>query len=365
MKNNYNKFVVIIMALLVATISLACIFTPLKDYSDSERRKLATMPKFNLKNVLNTSFMTDFEDYALDQFIFRDNFRALKSFSELFIFNKEDVNKLYVKDGYLSKLEYPLSMKDINHASSKFKFIYDKYLSENNHQIYLSIVPDKNYFLAEDKLSLDYQSLIDEVTTKNDFMTYIDITKDLSINDYYHSDTHWRQGNIVKIAKHIADSLGVTVDEDYEKVLATNDFKGVFEGQIALDIVDDELYYLTNDKLQDFIVTKNDGNGPKEIPLYNLDKANDKDPYELFAGGNSAIIEITNPHATNDKELIIFRDSFTSSLAPLLASGYAKTTLVDIRYIQSNLIENYLEFNDQDILFLYSTLLLNNSVSLK
>ena len=50
---------------------------------------------------------------------------------------------------------------------------------------------------------------------------------------------------------------------------------------------------------------------------------------------------------------------------PLLAEGYSKITLVDIRYMQSGLLERFLEFEDQDVLFLYSTSVLNHSETLK
>ena len=40
-------------------------------------------------------------------------------------------------------------------------------------------------------------------------------------------------------------------------------------------------------------------------------------------------------------------------------------TVVDIRYISSQLLGNYLSFQNQDVLFAYSTLILNNSSTLK
>jgi hypothetical protein len=76
------------------------------------------------------------------------------------------------------------------------------------------------------------------------------------------------------------------------------------------------------------------------------------------------LIEITNPNATTDKELVIFRDSFGSSLSPLLVEGYAKVTVLDIRYMNSSMLNRYVRFNDQDVLFIYSTLVLNNSSTL-
>ena len=74
---------------------------------------------------------------------------------------------------------------------------------------------------------------------------------------------------------------------------------------------------------------------------------------------------IDNSNAGSEKELVVFRDSFGSSLAPLLAEGYKKITLVDIRYIQPGVLKSYIDFSGQDVLFIYSTMVLNNSETLK
>ena len=63
--------------------------------------------------------------------------------------------------------------------------------------------------------------------------------------------------------------------------------------------------------------------------------------------------------------MIVFRDSFASSLIPLFVEGYSKITLIDIRYIRIEDLEKYIQFNNQEVLFLYSTLVLNNSSSMK
>ena len=364
MKKIYNKIVVIVMAILVFGISLACIIKPVDSYSMSERRKLASFPKLSLSTIKKGEFMRDFEDYALDQFIFRDKFRALKSFEELFIFNKEDVNKLYIKDDYINKLEYPTSYKDLDYALAKFQTIKNQYLNDNN-QIYLSIVPDKNYFMATDRLSIDYDSFIKHVIEHNQLGEYIDIFDTLELSDYYHTDTHWAQEKIVDTVDVIAKAMGVEIIKDYDKVLADDNFKGVYYGQLALNLDTDKLYYLDHESFKDIKVIKNNGIKEEEIPLYDLSKVGGKDSYEMFTGGNSSIVTITNPNSTSERKLIIFRDSFTSSLAPILATGYSEITLVDIRYIQVDLLKNYVDFEDKDILFLYSTLVLNNSAALK
>ena len=89
------------------------------------------------------------------------------------------------------------------------------------------------------------------------------------------------------------------------------------------------------------------------------------DSYDIFLDGASSYIEITNELNNSGRELVIFRDSFSSSLAPLLIEHYSKITLIDIRYISSNEYLKLINFNNQDVLFLYSTLIVNNSSTLK
>ena len=96
-----------------------------------------------------------------------------------------------------------------------------------------------------------------------------------------------------------------------------------------------------------------------------MEKAAGKDPYELFLSGPKSLLTIENPSAHTEKELIVFRDSFGSSIAPLLAEGYAKITLVDIRYLSPQMLDRFITFTDQDVLFLYSVSVLNNSVTIK
>ena len=87
--------------------------------------------------------------------------------------------------------------------------------------------------------------------------------------------------------------------------------------------------------------------------------------YEVYLDGASAFIEIYNDNNTSGKELIIFRDSFGSSITPLLIPYYSKITVIDNRYMMSDFIKQSVVFDNQDVLFLYSTLIVNNSGSLK
>ena len=336
-------------------------------FSDSERRELAKFPKFSVETMMDGSFMEDFESYTLDQFPFRDLFRKLKARIVFDVWGQKDNNDIYIADGYASKMEYPLSKPMLDHAANRFEYLYETYLQDAE-DIYFAIVPDKNYFLAEQNgyLSLDYEELISYMNEKTDYMTPIDLTGQLKLEDYYYTDTHWRQENLTDLADYLLEAMGAEAEEqEYQKIELETPFYGVYYGQAALPMEPDTLNYLTNEMLEDCKVFTFETGKPVEIPMYDMEKAAGKDPYEMFLSGTRPILTIENPHVDNDEELIVFRDSFGSSLVPLLAKAYEKITILDIRYVNSSMLGQFVEFGDQDVLFLYSTMLLNSSLALK
>ena len=337
--------------------------------SDSERRALKQLPKPTLKTINDGTFMSEFEIFTQDQFLGRDVFRRIKAMCALDLFGQKEVNGLYVEKGYVAKVEYPMNPEMLDNAANRFRFIYDRFLADTNVKIYSCIIPDKNYFLAQQSghLSMDYDELVSEFEEETPYMQPIHVFELLSIEDYYKSDTHWRQEAILPVAEKICDKMGTPVlsEKEYEQVEVTQSFYGVYAGQIAKPVPADRLVYLTNPVLEQCVVTSFDTGRPVGSYMYNMEKAHGRDPYEMFLSGSDALMTIENPCALTEKELVIFRDSFGSSLTPLLVAGYKKVTLVDIRYVQSGMIGNFVEFNDQDVLFMYSTTVLNNSTGFK
>ncbi len=386
-----NLILVCVMAVFFFGLTFMCWFKGVDEYSDSERRVLADFPDLNETTISSGKFMTEFETYTLDQFPLRDAFRSIKAMAQLGIFRQKDNNDIYMVDGYVSKLEYPLNEYMLENAAKKFRYLYDTYMAGKNMNLYFTIVPDKNYFLATQNgyLSMAYEAFFDTMQEKTaDYMQYIDIADLLTIEDYYRTDTHWKQECLIgadamvnhltgkaegvgdllvtdSVANKIAEAMGNTLTWEYETVTAEQPFNGVYVGQSALPLEPDTLTYLTNEQLEACKVTSYDTGMPKEKQIYELAELDGKDPYEMFLAGSDALLVIENPNATTDKELIVFRDSFASSLLPLLIESYEKVTVVDIRYISSGMLGNFIEFDDQDVLFLYSTLVLNSSTSFK
>ena len=215
--------------------------------------------------------------------------------------------------------------------------------------------------------------MIRTMQEKTDYMTYIDLREHLELDDFYTTDTHWKQEKIQDIAALLLDQMGAwesgespeKPNTEYEIQQLEQPFYGVYYGQSALPLEPDAISYLTSDLLEQCVVTSYDTGVPVEIPMYDMEKAGGKDPYEMFLSGTRAVLTVENPQAVTEKELIVFRDSFGSSLVPLLMEGYQKITVLDIRYVNSVMLGQLVEFGGQDVLFLYSTMLLNNSLALK
>ena len=354
-----NKIMTISFVGIIFSIFFLNIFIKDKDLSYTERRHLSKFPSISYDNIMSCKFMDKFESYTLDQFIGRDSFRKVKALTEFNIFRKKDNNNIFIKDDYIFKLEYPLNEKKVNTFINKINNVYNNYLKDMN--VYFSIIPDKNYFLPDNYLKLDYEKMFNMASNGLNNMKYIDITDSLTLDDYYLSDTHFKQDRIDKVVEKLASVMHFSYQNNYEKH-EYYPFYGVYYGQSAIGGKADAITYLTNDTIDNALVKDYDSNLKTVYEVSSLGKM---DSYDVFLSGATPLVEITNTKSKTDKELIIFRDSFGSTLAPLLLDGYAKITLVDLRYMPSNMLTDYIEFKNQDVLIIYSALLINNSDAIK
>jgi hypothetical protein len=354
-------------AMLWLALSVFAWLRPADLLSESERRKLEQFPKLSVEEILSGKFMSNFEKYTLDQFPLRDSFRQMKALFHYHVLQQGDNNGIYILEGQAAQLEYPLNQQSVDHARKVFGQVYEKYLADTGSKIFLSVIPDKSYYLAQQGgyPAMDYTALFAQMRQGMPWATYVDLTQTLDRDSYYQTDTHWRQEKLLPAAQKLSVALNIPAprDGDFALTAASRPFYGVYYGQAALPMQAETLYMLQNDMLKDCTVYNYETG--KTTGIYDESKLSGNDLYEVFLSGPVSLLTIENPHAQTDRELIVFRDSFGSSLAPLLTQGYAKITLVDIRYISSAMLDRFVEFNGQDVLFLYSTLVLNNSSTIK
>ncbi len=349
-----------LLVLLWAGLTAAGWLLPSRELSESERRPLTQLPTLSAQTLLDGSFMTKFESYALDQFPLRDSFRRMKALFHREVLRQKDNNKIYLAQGHAAQLMGPVNEQALSHNLQRLQLVYDLYLKDSDCRSFFAVVPDKGYYLAEVNgyPSMDYRDLFDRVEEGLFWAEPVELTDCLTAQNYYRTDTHWRQEALLPVAQRLCEAMGAEMlSDEFTQTRLERPFYGVYYGQAALPMEPDAMVLMEHPSLTQCTVY--DHETGKKTTIYDMEKLDAKDLYEVFLSGPRSLLTIENPHANTDRELIVFRDSFGSSLIPLLAGSYAKITLVDIRYLSTEMLGRFLEFDKQDVLFLYSTIVLN------
>ena len=93
-----NKIISILFLIFISTCFIFNIICKDELISNDERRKLQNFPKITFSNIIDGSFMEDFDKYTTDQFVLRDTFSNIKANINYKIFNKLDNYGIYVND---------------------------------------------------------------------------------------------------------------------------------------------------------------------------------------------------------------------------------------------------------------------------
>ena len=360
-----NIAVAVVFLAIIFGFSVAGIFYEAPNPLESERRAPASFPEFSLKTVADASFMNKLEDYLIDNFPMREGFRKIKAVALFNLFLQSDNNAVYNVDGYLSKYEADFDERMIALAAKKFEKLHASLLSELN--VYISLIPDKNYFMAKENgyPAYDYDRFAGLLRKSTPSFKYIDLFDTLKLENFYRTDLHWDQSKISRVIDKLASEMGfVRADTDYT-AHEKEGFKGNFAGQIALPVKPDTLTYLTSATLDSAkVYVLGDKLEYVERPMYDDANFSHVDPYDFFLDGPTTIIKIVNENCKSDKHLVLFRDSFGSSATPLLVDGYSEIYVVDLRYASANMLGQFIDIRPgDDALFLYSTTVINSSAA--
>ena len=235
MNNKIKNILVVLLGIaMIFGGMLLCLFWPKEGYSAAERRELEKFPQVTASALLSGDFMADFEKYATDNFPFRDAFRAIKARFCYTALAQRDNNGIYLHQGHIASTDYPYNPQSVAYAAGRFEYISKKYLQ--NSKVYFSVIPDKSSLLAEEAGALGYDPslLIGDLKGRMPFAEYIDILGTLSPEDYYKTDSHWKQECITDTAAQLAAGLGVSIDTDLKVNTADTPFYGVYYGQAAI-----------------------------------------------------------------------------------------------------------------------------------
>lgn len=324
----------------------------------SERRVPASLPDLTLKNVISAKYMNQFEDYASDSFVFRNELRTVRAATVFNLFLQTDKSGLFYDDAVGAGKFEQINEQALRQTAAKIRKIADNLEGLN---VYYSYIPDKDIYADKDYPGFDTDKVLKTLSEELSELRLIQLTDALSAEDYYRTDLHWNQMKLGNAVDKLGEVMEFSVNMDAFKPVIAGEFHGVYTGQLALPMGKDEMVYLVSEDPVSARYLNEKSLEWEYGEVYDIEAFNGRDPYDIFLSGVKPLIILENPSSITDRELYLFRDSFSSSLAPLLTQAYRKITLIDLRYIDYSYLKDYISFEKgSDVLFLYSSLVLNN-----
>ena len=337
-------------------------------FSKMENRYLKEFPEFNNKDFFSGEFTKNIEEYYSDQFIFRDNWITIKSFSE-YIIGKKNIDNVFIgKDNYIFERHLPKDIETNNLEKNLYNIeLFFKNINLLNIPTSSIIVPSSSHILSKYMPIFSYKydenkiiNYMDLMISKYQNIKFIPLLENLKNNSekyiYYKTDHHWTTKGAYIGYESWAKENDIKPISESNFIIKTvsNDFFGTTYSNINLPFIKPDkinLYYIKENINYNIIYNKIDST--KTSNLYNKEFLDKKDKYSIFLNGNNGITNI-NTNNNNNKNLIIIKDSFANSFAPFIINHFENIHIIDLRYFNNSVID-YIKKNEiTDILFLYS-----------
>ena len=263
----------------------------------------------------------------------------------------------YLLDGYAFEQGDPYSEESAIRLAEKISSLQASCFPEN--PVYVAIIPEKEYYAdhrAPEKL--DFDALTAKVKENLSDAEFIELADVLALESYYYTDHHWKQDALFPVVERLGAHMQFVVFPEKFDPETFDAFQGTCASYIDLEGKTETMTWLFDDAIENAEVSYYDH--PETKAVYNTAHLSEN-PYDLFLEGATPLLTIDNPQCATGRTLILFRDSFGSSLAPLLINQYSRIVMVDIRYMISDLLPQMVDFTDAEVLFLYSASVANES----
>ena len=345
---------------LLGVLTVCNLIAPKREFSENENRYLTQFPEFSLQTLLDGSFNKGFENYVTDQFLLRDQWVGMKSFSEQMMQKKDSGGVYFAKDNYLIETFQAVDEKRY-HQNLKFVSDFTKRMEEQGVNTQTMLIPTAASIL-EDKLpsyhpDVDQSDLLMEA--KKEVPNLLDMTSVLKNHSdepiYYRTDHHWTSLGAYYVYQDWIKEKGMEPHDqsDYEISTLSDDFLGTTYSKVGYyPHKPDSLiaYYPKN--LGEISI--NSANG-KEIThdFYARSYLEQKDKYSVYLNGNQPVTTIQTPNQ-NGKKLLLLKDSYANTFAQFAIGDFEEVSLIDLRYYRQPVSQFVTEHGITDVLFLYN-----------
>lgn len=358
-RRTHNVILAIVFLLILLLFFIINLFTGTKTFSDAENRNLAQMPDFSLTALADGSYFSNLTDYYNDQFFARDGWISMRLWVDRRLGRTESSTVFLCENDYLMSAPETPDEAAVSNTIAAMNNFADKHSDLN---IDVMLVPDAATILSEylpknapvcDQL-VDIDNFIQQL---NDSIDCLDVASALSAHAdeyiFYRTDHHWTSLGAKYAFEAAAADLGIdapvsgydvyTVSDSFEGTLSSK--SGSHKAQDTIEIYipqgGDMAYYVTYPSLE------------KISSLYRRECLDTKDQYTVFFGGNHSQLEIVTT-ANNDRNLLVFKDSYANCFIQFLIPYYEKIIMVDPRYYYDSIETVITNQKITDVLYLYS-----------
>lgn len=417
-KNRCAAFPTLVFCAFLFAFALGNLIVPDRKFSEIENRPLTSFPALSQETVLSGAWMSDFEEYASDQLLFRDEWMKFKTRADGTLLRKDNGSVYFGKKGQLFSTDTLNGKQEEKNLAVLAHFIEQTHHGETNPtaiyraatsqaepvRISVLLAPTAKSVLPE--LLPDFAPVSDEhaamekektaLLAADPALRFVDPTEDLyqaahengtetnntekdgsstpgSTAIYYKTDHHWTTDGAYIAYRRWAEENGfppVSADAFTrtvvsESFLGTNDSKapgaaGKGDSIVRFDLTSPDTAEPEITVWKD--ITKPDQTETRE-GFYDNTALETKDQYAYFLGGNDPQVFIRTGRNTG-RRLLLIKDSYANCMIPFLALHYDEITVTDLRYSHGKILpantDQSLQPNSEsnsaftDILFLYN-----------
>lgn len=365
MKNHslYSKILSAVFLVLLTVMTLFSVFLPDRNYSETEKRALQTMPSLTLDALITRNqedkFTQKYENYVADQFLLRNDFVSFKNNAELLL-GKRDMNGIYIgNDGYLFSKETSFDQTRFDANLAAVKTFFENIQENGNVENFaFSLAPDSSHILAE-KLplhasvySFDVPDRLAEEHFSDDYVSLKDpLLSHKSEDIYYKTDHHWTTLGAYYGYEAICENLGLQAnkEKDYDKKVVSENFFGTYKSKVNISASPDTI---TRYDLKNTTILSVETDGKTHDSIYNEAALNTSDQYNFFLYGNYPLTKITTSNQ-NGRTLLVIKDSYAHSMIPFLCDHYETILCVDLRHYHESTLKLCKNETVTDVLVLY------------